>query len=265
LSLHNFTTKTVLEFYPARRLSFASASARSLGALSHEPNLNPARQLSFASASARSLGARSREPNLNCHRSRPAPRARRSARSRHLSCSLSLALLCCSCSCSRSPACSPPRLRPLATSLASVAPLALARPRISPQAASVRPSASEIRPHVHKRCARTVCQKASKFDLPTGPPFCLAAFWRVLGGGQSRTKSSRQKNTHNIFTTRNVLAEFFWQTALFRQSTSQHAQPIFSESGLTKPYPRLRTKSSRQTKPSSGERPSAKDATDAAG
>jgi hypothetical protein len=199
LNLYNFTTKTVLEFYPARRLSFASASARSLGALSHEPNLNPARQLSFASASARSLGARSREPNLNCHRSRPAPRARRSARSRHLSCSLSLALLCCSCSCSRSPACSPPRLRPLATSLASVAPLALARPRISPQAASVRPSASEIRPHVHKQCARTVCQKASKFDLPTGPPFCLAAFWRVLGGGQSRTKSSRQKNTQHFY------------------------------------------------------------------
>ena len=49
LSLYNFTTKTVLEFYPARRLSFASASAHSLGALS-------------------------RELNLNCHRSRPAPR-----------------------------------------------------------------------------------------------------------------------------------------------------------------------------------------------
>jgi hypothetical protein len=206
LNLYNFTTKTVLEFYPARRLSFASASARSLGAPSHEPNLSPARQLSFASASARSLGARSREPNLNCHRSRPAPRARRSARSRHLSCSLSLALLCCSCSCSRSPACSPPRLRPLATSLASVAPLALARPRISPQAASVRPSASEIRPHVHKQCARTVCQKASKFDLPTGPPFCLAAFWRVLGG-VSRGQKVQDKKTHTTFLPRAMCSQ----------------------------------------------------------
>ena len=92
--------------------------------------------------------------------------------------------------------------------------------------------------------------------------FVLQLFGEYWGGSVADKKFKTKKHAQHFYHAHCACRAI---DGLFRQSASQHTQPIFSESGLTKPYPRLRTKSSRQTKPSSGERPSAKDATDATG
>ena len=103
----------------------------------------------------------------------------------------------------------------------------------------------------HQKSAHTSTNSAQELstrkllnsNFRPDPHFVLQLFGEYWGG-QSRTKSSRQKNTQHFYHAQCACRAI---DGLFRQSASQHTLPIFSESDLTKAYPRLRTKSSRQT------------------